>query len=173
MYMYRLSQHPDLQAKLRAELSALQLPRRHPPHGPLSSSALRQMDGVPLLDAIVTETLRAHPSAPGPQYREVPRGGAVVDWYFVPGGAWISTSPYVLHRHPGAYPDAEEWRPERWMAGRDGKDEKSESEGDPRRWFWAFGRGGRMCVGSNFSLVGSYFTISVCCLAFPDSPSCP
>ena len=37
--MYRLSQRPDLQAKLRAELSALQLPRRHPPHGPLSSSA--------------------------------------------------------------------------------------------------------------------------------------
>jgi hypothetical protein len=150
---YRLSQRPDLQAKLRAELAPLSLP----PHGPLSSAALREMNALPLLDAIVTETLRAHPAAPGPQYREVPAGGVVVDGHLLPGGTWVSASPYVLHRHAGAFPDAEEWRPERWMAGPGDEGGKAaEGEDDPKKWFFAFGKGGRMCVGSNFAIVGMF-----------------
>ena len=153
--MYRLSQRPDLQSKLRDELATLPTPPRYLQHGSLSNSWMRQIDAVPLLDAIVMETLRAHPSAPGPQYRAVSESGTVIDGYFIPGGVSISTSPWVLHRHPGAFPDAEEWRPERWMTGRTAKAEQAvdgalDSGDDPRRWFWAFGRGGRMCVGSNF-----------------------
>jgi hypothetical protein len=164
--MYQLSRRPDLQSKLRDELMVLTAPRRYPLHWLLSKSVLHQIDGIALLDAIVMETLRVHSPAPGPQYRAVPEGGVVVDGYFIPAGVWISTSPYCLHRHPGAYPDVDEWKPERWMTGRNAKAEQSvdsapvgeeAQEYDPRRWFWAFGKGGRMCMGSNFSLVGTYF----------------
>jgi cytochrome P450 len=146
--MYRLSQRPDLQSKLRNELMTLTEQLAYPLHGPLSNVMLRQIDNIALLEAIVLETLRVHPSAPGPQYRAVPEGGVVIDSYFIPAGVSISTSPYCLHRHAGAYPEAEEWKPERWMAG--------QKEDDLRRWFWPFGKGSRMCMGSNFALVGEY-----------------
>jgi cytochrome P450 len=162
--MYQLSRRPDLQSKLRDELMALPAPWRYPLHGLLSNSVLRQIDGIALLDAIIMETLRLNPSAPGPQYRAVPEAGVIVDGYFIPARVSISTSPYCLHRHAGAYPDADEWKPERWMTGRNAKAEQSVDsapvEDGPRRWFWAFGRGGRMCIGSNFSLIGTYLAIS-------------
>jgi cytochrome P450 len=163
--MYQLSQRQDLQSKLRDEFTALRLPR-YPLLGLLSKPVLHSIDSIALLDAVVMETLRVHSSAPGPQYRAVPEGGVIVDGYFIPAGVWISTSPYCLHRHAGAYPDADEWKPERWMTARNTEAEQSvdsapggeeAQEDDPRRWFWAFGKGGRMCVGSNFSLIGKYF----------------
>ena len=163
--MYELSQRPDLQSKLRDELMAVTVSLRYSFHGLLSKSVLHQIDGIALLDAIVMETLRVHLPVPGPQYRTVPESGVVVDGYFIPAGVWISTSPYCLHRHANAYSDADEWKPERWMTARKAKAEQSvdstpvgeeEQEDDPRRWFWAFGRGDRMCVGSNFSLIGTY-----------------
>ena len=88
------------------------------------------------------ETLRAHPSAPGPKYRAVPEGGVVVQGYFIPARVWISTSPYCLHQHAGAFPEADEWKPERWMTARSDKAKQSEDkstvggeaqEEDPRR----------------------------------------
>lgn len=162
--MYQLSQRPDLQSNLRYELMALKVPLRYPLHGLLSRSVLHQIDGIALLDAIVMETLRVHSPAPGPQYRAVPEGGVAVKGYFIPAGVWISTSPYCLHRHASAYPDADKWKPERWMTARNAKAEQSvdsasvgeeAQEDDPRRWFWAFGNGGRMCLGSNFALVAT------------------
>jgi Cytochrome P450 len=159
--MYRLSQRPDLQSKLRDELKALAVSLGYPLHVPLSNSVMRQIDGIALLDAIVMETLRLHSSAPGPQYRAVPEGGVIIDGYFIPGGVSISTSPYCLHRHASTYPDAEEWKPERWMVSRNTKAkhpvEIDSVQSDLQRWFWAFGKGGRMCMGSNFSLIGRYF----------------
>jgi len=43
--------------------------------------------------------------------------------------------------------------------GKAGYGEKAEDletgrdDNNPRRWFWAFGNGGRMCIGSNFMLL--------------------
>lgn len=163
--MYRLSQQPDLQSQLRSQLLALNQPLRYPLQVNLTKSALHAIDGLALLDAIVMETLRLHSSAPGPQYRLVPAGGTVMDGYFIPAGTWVSTSPYCLHQNTSAYLDPDTWRPERWMKDRSSNgaqldmvaEESSEdklAQDDPRRWFWAFGRGSRMCMGSNFSLIG-------------------
>jgi hypothetical protein len=157
--MYRLSQRPNLQAKLRDELKDLTVLLGYPFRSSLPNSVLRQIDGIALLDAIVMETLRLHTTAPGPQYRAVPEGGVAIDGYFIPAGVSISTSPYCLHQDPGAFPEPDEWKPERWMEGRHAKTEHFANgalgQGDLQRWFWAFGKGGRMCIGSNFSLIGT------------------
>jgi len=154
--LYRLSQRPDLQSKLRDKLMALPAPPpQYPSDGVLSPLTVRQIDGIALLDAIVMETLRVHSSAPGPQFRTVPDGGALVDGYFIPGGTSISASIYCLHQQ---FPDPDAWRPERWMAGRECGVERANEDEDPRRWFWAFGKGGWMCIGSNFALVGTFFS---------------
>lgn len=39
------------------------------------------------------------------------------------------------------------WRPERWL-------EVTQDERDEMmRWFWAFGSGGRMCIGNNLAVI--------------------
>jgi hypothetical protein len=154
---HQLCKHPDIQTALHDELHTLTLALE-----PLNmGTIIRAIDGLPLLDAIIIETLRLFTAAPGRQRRIVPPGGVVVDGYFIPGGVEISSSAYCIHRHPGAFPDADVWRPERWMTnGQAGYGEKAEDletgrdDNNPRRWFWAFGNGGRMCIGSNFMLLG-------------------
>lgn len=42
------------------------------------TEAANALDALPLLDAIMTETLRVHSPAPGPEPREVGKGGVVV-----------------------------------------------------------------------------------------------
>ena len=163
--MHQLSQRPALQSTLRDELMKLTPPLKYPPsQEALSTSTLRQLDSLTLLDGIVMETLRVHAPGPGPQRRLVPEGGAVVEGYFIPAGVTIHSSPYCLHRYEGVYPDANAWRPERWMEIRGNKDGgewgKGKAEDDPRRWFWTFGSGGKMCIGNNFSLLGKF------CLVF-------
>lgn len=62
--LFRLSIHPEIQAALRAECRANPLPSTQP-HGndPLSAEALNELDHLPLLDAVVRETLRLHSPA--------------------------------------------------------------------------------------------------------------
>ena len=165
--MYEISLHPGLQSSLRKELMTLEMPLSYPPcKNIFSTSVLRQLDGFPLLDAVLTETLRLHSPIPGPLPRLVPKGGTVIEGYFIPAGVNINSSAYCLHRSQVAYPEANLWKPERWMeirnaasgqefqnGGDGGELEKSRREDDPRRWFWVFGSGGRMCSGNNFALL--------------------
>jgi cytochrome P450 len=59
-----LTQRPDIQRALRTECRGSPLPRA--PHGndPLSVDALAAVDKLPLLDAVVRETLRLHAPVP-------------------------------------------------------------------------------------------------------------
>jgi hypothetical protein len=166
--MYHLSQRPEMQAALREELRNIKTPLTSPSEdGRLSPSILRDVDGLPLLDVILTETLRLYvPAANLPRY--VPKGGVTIEGYFVPAGTSIGSSAYCLHRNPTVFPDAETWSPERWMNSKralaeqnsdleKARDEKKEKEDDSRRWLWIFGSGGKMCIGNNLATLGKSF----------------
>jgi cytochrome P450 len=62
--IFALTQRPDIQRALRAECRGSPLPLT--PHGnaPLSAEALAAVDRLPLLDAVVRETLRLHAPVP-------------------------------------------------------------------------------------------------------------
>jgi hypothetical protein len=167
--LHELSQRPTMQSALHKELMTLNQPFKYPCENQPSTSTMRELDALPLLDAVLTETLRLRAPAPGPQRRVVPEQGAIVEGYFIPASVTISSSPYCIHRHQGAYPEADVWRPERWMIPGSAKEkqpkpnndengelEKGRGQNDPRRWFWTFGSGGKMCIGSNFSLLGKF-----------------
>lgn len=149
--MWELSQHPELQAELRKELLTLSPSLRYADtegEKPLPSSSA--IDALPLLDALVRETLRFHSPAPAQLPRVTPtteKGTSLHGYDNIPGGVMVSSTAYSLHRISKVYPRPLEWLPQRWL-------EPGDKIHDMRRLFWAFGSGGRMCLGSNFALQG-------------------
>lgn len=149
--LWRLSQQPALQAALRTELLSLSPAITYPPNS--NSPELpspRQIDSLPLLHAILMETLRLHAAIPGPQPRETPSTPtSLAGSPPLPGGVRVSAQAYSLHRNAKVFPEPEEWKPkERWI------DSSKEQKEEMGRWFWAFGSGGRMCVGRHFAEQG-------------------
>lgn len=146
--LYRLSQRPDFQSALLTELSTLSPPITYPPStDPPSLPSPRQIDSLPLLHAILMETLRLHAAIPGPQPRETPATPtSLAGSPPLPGGVRVGAQAYSLHRNAAVFPEPEEWKPERWLQA------SKEAKEEMMRWFWAFGSGGRMCVGSHFAM---------------------
>lgn len=147
---WEMSRQPDLQASLRSELLTLS-----PTLALENKSALpsaRSVDALPLLHAVIMETLRRHAAIPGSQPRATPSTPtSLAGSPPLPAGVRVSAQAYSLHRNEKVFPDPEAWRPQRWLdADRSQKDEMM-------RWFWAFGSGGRMCVGSNFAMQGTVY----------------
>ena len=152
--IYSLSQHPRLQGALRKELLTLSPPIIYPASSQESVPILpspRSIDALPLLHTILMETLRLYATIPGPQPRQTPvTPVSIAGSPPLPGGVRVAAQAYSLHRNADVFPDPETWRPERWTES--SKEQKEEMS----RWFWAFGSGGRMCVGSNFAQQGTW-----------------
>lgn len=146
---WQLSRHPEVQDRLRAELLTLDPPISYPKSADLPPA--KSIDSLPLLEAIVTETLRLHAPIPGIQPRVTPSPSCTLAGYAdIPPNTRVNAQAYSLHRNPTVFPDPETWQPKRWL-----EDENSHADlEERRRWFWAFGSGGRMCVGSNLALQG-------------------
>lgn len=156
--MWQLSQHPKIQEDLHQELLTLSPNLLFPGQAFDDTASLpspHAIDSLPLLDAVVRETLRLHAAAPGPLPRVIPHSPdpTVIERYSIPAGVKVSSSPHTLHRNADVYPQPTKWLPERWLHAKPGKIH------DMRRLFWAFGSGGRMCLGSNFALQGWFNSI--------------
>jgi cytochrome P450 len=145
---WHLSRAPALQDELRAELRGLETPLLSSPDSPLPEP--RALDALPLLHAIITETLRLHAPIPGPEPRRTPPEGCRIAGHYIPGGVRVASLAHTLHRNEDVFPDAEAWRPSRWLA----PEKEDGTRREMLRHFWAFGSGGRMCVGSNFAMNG-------------------
>ena len=146
---WELSRQPDLQDLLREELLNLS------PTLSLSSKSLlpcaRSVDALPLLHAVIMETLRRHAAISGPQPRLTPSTPtSLAGSPLLPGGVRVSAQAYSLHRNETVFPNAEAWLPRRWL------DADQEQKDEMMRWFWAFGSGSRMCIGSNFAMQGRF-----------------
>jgi cytochrome P450 len=58
--LFEHAQHADIQSQLRAELRAFPLPAAAAGNAPLDADTLAEQDKLPLLDAVVCESLRVH-----------------------------------------------------------------------------------------------------------------
>lgn len=137
--VHELSMHKDIQSRLRQELQNLS-PRLVASSSP-SLPDPKTVDALPILHAVIWETLRLHSAIPGPQPRFTPPQGCHLGpahEYFVPGKTRVSASAGTLHRNEEVYERADEWRPERWL-NLDQVDEEKRKDMESR-WFWAFGR---------------------------------
>lgn len=155
-YLYwEMSQRPQLMKNLREEVLKLTPPIQWPTlegsdrkHFDLPDP--KQIDALPLLNAIVMETLRLHTPIPGIEPRISPyvAGGSTLGAYSnIPGGVRVSAMPYTLHRNEDVFPEPNSFNPSRWLPEHTSEEELKEMN----RWFWAFGSGGRMCIGSHLA----------------------
>lgn len=137
------------QRKVREDIESL--------NGSLDAKAI---DALPNLHAVLMESLRLHAPIPGNQPRMTPSAPttlgdaeAGIAYESLPPGVRVQAQAWSLHRNPTAFPDPENWCPDRWL------DKDSQAQREMNRWFWAFGSGGRMCVGSNLAMLDMKATI--------------
>ncbi|KAL2149345.1 hypothetical protein VTH82DRAFT_8693 [Thermothelomyces myriococcoides] len=147
---WQLSHSLELQAQLRAELLSLSPNMRLDGNSAPSVPDPKRLDSLPLLHAVLMETLRRYPPIPGAQPRQTPDSGCRIGPYAVPGGVRVAASAYALHRDEAIFPEPEKWDHTRWLLGAADENQLKERN----RQFWAFSSGGRMCIGSNFAMHG-------------------
>lgn len=159
---YHLSRRPGLQRELRDELLTLRPNMKLGGEDGAAAAAAhpdsRRLDGLPLLHAVIMETVRRHAPAGGPEPRVAP--ACRIGPYEVPAGVRVSASAFNLHRNEVAFPEPETWDHTRWLQQADLADDGGGGGGggekmtDVNRHFWGFSSGGRMCLGSNFAMHG-------------------
>ncbi len=129
---YLLSRHPEVEAKLLAEIEAA-LGGRPPTAADLPRLTYTGM--------VVSEVLRLYPPAPA-LGRE-----ALVDFdlagYRVAKGTDILVSQWVMHRDPRYFADPAAFNPDRWADGL--------ADRLPRYAYFPFGGGPRLCIGHAFA----------------------
>eukprot|EP00397_Hematodinium_sp_SG-2012_P015501 GEMP01015786.1.p1 GENE.GEMP01015786.1~~GEMP01015786.1.p1 ORF type:complete len:614 (+),score=118.05 GEMP01015786.1:233-2074(+) len=103
--LYELTQHPDVLAKMRAELFDLS-----------ENPSLEDIDNnLVYTKAVIDETLRLHPPVPR-NSRMAVEDDVLPDGTFVPSGCWISYMPYAMNRNKQRWGEnAEEFDPNRWF----------------------------------------------------------
>ncbi|CAF9907985.1 MAG: hypothetical protein ALECFALPRED_004192 [Alectoria fallacina] len=154
---HELSLHPELQTQLRKEFLTLSPTLDFPPStSPPELPSPQSLDALPILQACLMETLRIHAAIPGPEPRITPsKPTSLAGSPPLPPGVRVSSQPYTLHRRADVFPDPQAWKPERWLEA------SEEQRAEMGRWFWAFGSGGRMCIGSNFAMQGTIPSLDV------------
>ena len=132
---------PDVQARVREEV-------RDAASDTPGADALGDLEYT---DAVVRETLRLYPSAPA-LYRET-RRPITFEGYRIPAGTDVTVSPWVTHRDERWWDDPREFRPERWLDGRE----------RPEYAYFPFGGGPRHCLGMRFATAELKLAVATVC----------
>lgn len=131
--LYLLSQHPEVEARLHAELAAV-LGDRVP--------TFEDFDALVYTEKIVRESMRIYP----PVYaiaRKSAQATTIGD-YTVPAGSEVALWIYLAHHDPRWFSDPERFEPDRF------DDEAAER---PRHAYLPFGSGARTCIGKTFATI--------------------
>ena len=131
---YLLSQHPEVEEKLRAEIKSV-LDGRGPAFADLSKLVYMQQ--------VLHETLRLYPAAY--LFAREAVTDDTLDGYLIPAKTLIFITPYITHRDPNYWPDPERFDPQRFTP------ENIASR--PRHIYYPFGEGPHLCIGNNFALM--------------------
>ncbi|MGH8231770.1 MAG: cytochrome P450 [Steroidobacteraceae bacterium] len=128
---YLLSQHPQVEAKLHAEVDAVEF----------ADWRLSTVETLHYTHQVIMEALRLYPPVWVLTRRCVHADRLL--GYEAPAGTDVFMSPYVVQRDPRHWPDPDQFRPERFQSG---------AQSAPHRFaFIPFSAGPRHCVGETFA----------------------
>jgi len=92
--IWAVLKQPRLQRDLEIEVQAL-----------APDFADADLEALPLLNAVIEETLRLYGAAPASLPRMTPARGATISGYLIPGGTTVSTQAYTIHRDSTLFPN--------------------------------------------------------------------
>jgi cytochrome P450 len=130
---YLLSQHPEVEHRLREELRLVLNGRV-----PVAQDLVR----LPYTEQVVKEAMRLYPPAWGVARTVVK--DCEIGGYQIPLGANIVASQWVMHRDPRYFSDPEKFNPDRWS---------TVTPRLPRFAYFPFGGGPRVCIGAAFAMM--------------------
>ena len=130
---YLLSQHPQVESRLHAEIDAA---------AEVPAPSLTQMEELRYTRQVIDESLRLYP--PGWVLSRRTIEADVLGGYPVPAGTNVLLPLYLLHRHPHFWKDPEAFEPGRFAPGHEAE--------RPRFAYMPFAAGPRHCIGESFAL---------------------
>ncbi|KAJ6474406.1 cytochrome P450 [Mycena vitilis] len=137
MAFYQLLVNPKWLAALHKELDEQF-------DGPPAAQQLSALDGLPIINAVLQETLRLGTPLPGLP-RLVPHGGTIIDGHFLTAGTVVSVPLGAYHVDEEYFPDPHVFDPNRWID--EGRFAPS------KHLLLAFGAGPFNCVGQKLVFV--------------------
>jgi cytochrome P450 len=129
--LFLLAEHPDVANELVSELTSVL-------HG--DAPTVEQLAKLPLLDAVVKESMRVLP--PVPMHPRVVAEDTELAGCFVPARTELFLSIFHMHHDPAVFEDPKRFNPSRWS-----KIKPSVYEYNP------FSAGPRMCIGAAFAMM--------------------
>ena len=139
---YLLQRHPEVEARLVAELDAV-LGDRVP--------GFEDLPRLRYTARVFDEALRLYP--PAWLISRLALADDVLGGYRIPKGSIVVILPYVIHRHPAFWPEPESFDPDRFLP------ERSSARA---RFAWLpFGAGQRMCIGSGLALLEGQLVLAM------------
>ncbi|KZP14954.1 cytochrome P450 [Athelia psychrophila] len=155
--LHLLAQHPEAQGRLRDEIRAAR--------GQDGDLDYKQLDALQYLDAVIRETVRLY--SPIPFVNRIANKDTVLPFsqpvagidgtdireIAVPKGTVVTVAIMRANRDPAIWgADAQEWKPERWLAASPDKVANVHFPGVYSNMM-TFGGGNRACIGFKFSLL--------------------
>ena len=131
---YLLSQHPDVEARMLAEITATIRD---------DDFSFDELMGLSYTACVLKETLRLYP--PVWLFSRRARKDDQLGEFRVPAGAHLFITPYFLHRRPELWPEPERFNPDRF--------DEARSPPVDRYAYVPFSAGARRCIGEYFSFV--------------------
>jgi cytochrome P450 len=129
-----LAQHDAVRVRLKAEIDAVLGPERLP--------TLEDTPKLPFTTAVLSEAMRLYPPVWVVGRRALE--DVTIGEYRVPRRTIVIMSQYLVHHDPRWWPDAMEFRPERWL-------DESAQAARPKFAYFPFGGGARVCIGDVFA----------------------
>ncbi|KAL6897582.1 cytochrome P450 [Trichoderma evansii] len=117
-----------------------------------------KLNSCAYLRAVIDETLRMSPPGGAALWREVERGGALIDGTYVPEGTDVAVGIYSIHHHNNYYKDPLKFDPERWF--RPVNEDGTARADTTRQPYMPFSIGSRSCVGKPLALAQIMLTFA-------------
>jgi cytochrome P450 len=133
-WSHLMALHPHAAQRAQAEVfAAVGLGTPGPEH----------LASVPWLTATLKEAMRLYPPVGAMMTRRTTTAITLGKWH-ISQGALLRITPWVLHRDPRHFPDADAFMPERFLEG---------APDIPRGAYIPFGIGPRVCLGQHFAMM--------------------
>lgn len=139
---YLLDQQPEVERRLRAEVSGV-LGGRVP--------TFADLPHLPYTRQVFEEALRLYP--PGWMTARLSLGEDEIGGYSIPANAEVFLCPYVTHRRPDLWNQPDRFDPERFTPERVAE--------RPRFAYFPFGGGPRVCIGNTFALAEAQVVLAM------------